>query len=155
MKYFKFIVVLLAFIWICQPMRAVEWEARTGVSLSDTWGLHIAALAGFPVSESFQIKPGLFLHTIQGETCASSGDFQIGANIPVYASFRVPMGEICKLRLEAGPYIGAEKSNLHIGGSAGIGMERLRWSWGISYFGNCLNNKAQQFHLSVGYNFSL
>lgn len=154
MKRFNLIVILLLFTWFCQPMKAVEWEARTGISYAGIWGLHTEALVGFPISDFFQIRPGILLHTVHKKDIGYDTKFRIGVNVPVYASFRIPLGEICKLRLEVGPYVGAEKSNLHLGASTGLAFERSHWSWGVSYFGNCVNNKTQQLHLSVGYNFS-
>lgn len=147
----KQIVVSLILICLCvtQSVKAVEWEARTGVSVSDTWGLHTAVLVGIPLSNAWQIRPGVWLHTDQE---SDSPDNRIGINIPIYASYRISMGNSLKLRLEAGPYVGMNY-NFQIGPSVGVGIEKSHWYWGASFFADCKHKEAQ-LNASVGYNFS-
>lgn len=144
-------IIVLSMLSLFSSLRAVEIEGRVGFSLADMWGLHIGAYTRIPVSGSFAIQTGLLLHTSEWEGNARD-NWNIGVNIPVYASFSLPMGESAKLRLNVGPYVGAGNS-LRLGATGEAGVEWKRYYIGLACFQNCVNDQITQGNLSFGYRF--
>lgn len=145
--YFLF---FLSFVSI-SSLQAIEIQGRAGISNRDWWGLHIGAFTRIPVSGVFSIQPGALLHT--AERHASWGDaWNINLDIPVYASFRIPLSGSVNLRLNAGPYVGIG-DYWHFGISEEAGLEWKRYFVGGACFQNCINEKEFSFNLSFGYRF--
>lgn len=133
--------------------KAIQWEARTGLSISGNWGLHTSAYMGIPVSSLFALRPAVILHTVEGNSYQAADKWHIGVLVPVFASFRIPVHEKMNLRLDAGPYVGTGKQP-HYGGAAEAGMEVGRIYVGAGYFQKFGNGSHSQLNLSVGYKFT-
>lgn len=150
----KSIVLLVTLLFCLGELHAKDFdlEVRSGISYSpDLFGLCIGAFTSFPLAGTVVIQPGIVLHTTGAEYRSYRG---IGANIPVYASWRPAINENVKLRINAGPYVGIA-DNLNVGATAEAGFEFKKFYTGVSYFQNCINDKNSQFNLSFGYKFVL
>lgn len=150
----KIVVLILALLSFSLSSKAIEWEGRTGLSVSNYWGLHLGAYAGIPVSSCFTVRPALILHTVEWDSYRPSDNWRIGVIIPVYASFRFPLSQKMKGRVDAGPYFGAS-NECHLGAAAEVGVEIRKIYIGGGFFQNCVGDTDYQFNLSVGYKFSL
>lgn len=146
-------IVLGIFLLITGQICAVELEPRAGVAVCHKWGFHVGTSAAFPVIEKLFIQPGVFLYALAPERFRKD-DWDIGVNVPVYASFRFPVSRVTQIRLNAGPYIGLD-DDIQFGPSAEAGVEFKKIYLGIGYFQDCLNDKDYMLNLSVGYRFSL
>ncbi|RHJ94057.1 hypothetical protein [Parabacteroides bouchesdurhonensis] len=148
----KTLLILLAILSI-QLVKAVELEPRIGLSCSHKWGLQTGALLGFKVTDKFFIQPGVLLYS--GDYWKrNTSKWDMGFNIPVYASFRLPVSEVTKIRLNAGPYLGiASLGRLGVSAEAGIDIKKV--FVGIAVFQNCITDKNTQLGASIGYRFSL
>lgn len=135
-------------------VQAADIEARTGVMAGDVWGLHAGAYINFPQSKLFSIQTGLLLHTANRWSLGSADTWDIDFNVPVYASFHIPLSEKTNLRLNGGAYIGTGNS-WQIGATADVGVEVKRLFVGVSCFQNCINNQEFLLGISVGYKFAL
>ncbi|WP_276757859.1 MULTISPECIES: hypothetical protein [Bacteria] len=151
----KKILVLMGFILssIFSQVQAADIEARTGIMGGDVWGLQAGAYIDFPQSKLFSIQTGLLFHTANGSAIFNS-TWGIDLNIPVYASFHVPLNEKANLRLNGGAYLGTG-SELQIGATAEVGVEVKRFFWGVNCFQNCINSQEFLIGVSVGYKFHL
>lgn len=152
----KKILLLLLLLPAFHCVKAIELEPRTGFSNVHNWGLHMGAYVSFPTSDLFAIQTGALLYT--GTFVDNYRVWNIGLNIPVYASFRIPVSNTAKIRLNAGPYIGLAQQNGqdgHLGVSAEAGVEFHRIYIGAGCFQNCFNEQETQLNLSVGYKFAL
>lgn len=149
----KKVVLLLLLISVFQLIKAVELEPRMGVSNVHSWGVHMGALVLFPTSNLFAIQTGAQLYT--GILVDNNKVWNIGLNIPMYASFRIPVSNSAKIIFNVGPYVGFEPNIGHFGASAETGIEFNRFFVGVGYFKNCINNKEDQLNMSVGYKFTL
>lgn len=150
----KAIVLILALVCSFHSLQAIEWEGRTGLSVSGYWGLHMSAYAGIPVSSRFAVRPGLMLHTVEWDSYRPTDNWRIGLIIPVYASFHFPLCGKTNLRVDAGPYFGVS-NECHLGAAAEVGMEIGKIYLGGGFFQNCVGDTDSQFNISVGYKFSL
>lgn len=151
----KVFSLLFLFLTLSLSSQAIELEGRTGISLAaGNWGLHTAAYLGIPVSSRFAIRPGVLLHTVEWNSPRQANKWGIGVNIPVFASFRIPLSEKVRVRLDAGPYLGIAHEG-QLGGAAEVGVEVGKIYLGGGYFQNCLHNSHAQLNLSVGYTFEL
>lgn len=148
-------LVLMGFILssIFSQVQAADIEARTGIMGGDVWGLHAGAYINFPQSKLFSIQTGLLFHTAN-ESAIFNSTWGIDLNIPVYASFHIPLSEKTNLRLNGGAYIGTGNS-WQIGATADVGVEVKRLFVGVSCFQNCINNQEFLLGISVGYKFHL
>lgn len=150
----KKIFLLLLLFSMFQSIKAVELEPRTGLSVVHNWGLHMGAFVSLPTSNLFAIQTGGLLYTGNREY-QNGGHCNIGLNIPVYGSFRIPVSNTARIRLNAGPYVGIAQRDLHLGVSAEAGVEFNRIYIGAGCFQNCVNQQETQLNLSVGYKFTL
>lgn len=93
-------ILLSLMIVLCTAGNAkgIELEPRIGASYSDVWGLHLGAMASFKMSDLFYIQPGALINTVSG-TYKKSGDWNFGLDIPLYASFQIPVNNALKVRL--------------------------------------------------------
>lgn len=148
-------LVLMGFILssIFSQVQAADIEARTGIMGGDVWGLHAGAYINFPQSKLFSIQTGLLFHTAN-ESAIFNSTWGIDLNIPVYASFHVPLSEKANLRLNGGAYLGTG-SGLQVGATAEVGVEVKRLFAGVNCFQNCINSQEFLLGVSVGYKFHL
>lgn len=82
--------------------KTIDLEARAGILGGDVFGLQAGAYINFPQSTLFSIQTGLLLHTANQWTIRSSDTWDIDLNVPVYASFHIPLSEKTNLRLNGG-----------------------------------------------------
>lgn len=146
----------LIFLCCCSVSNAktIELEPRAGVGYSNLFGIHAGVLASMSFTNHFFIQSGLIANSLDGTSMGYTGDFSFGLNLPIYASWRLPLNETTKLRLNAGPYVGIGDVG-HLGATAEAGVEFKRFYVGASYFQDCLNDKDLQLNISVGYKFVL
>lgn len=135
-------------------LQAADIEARTGIMGGDVWGLHAEGYINFPQSKLFSIQTGLLLHTANRPAIHNSNTWDIDLNIPVYASFHIPLNEKVNLRLNGGAYMGTGHK-LQVGVTAEVGIEVKRVFAGVNCFQNCINEQEFLFGISVGYKFHL
>lgn len=133
---------------------ATDIEARTGILGGDVWGLHAGAYINFPQSSLFSIQTGVLLHTANRGAIGNSNTWDIDFNIPVYASFHIPLKEKANLRLNGGAYFGTGPQ-VQVGATAEVGVEVKRAFVGVNCFQNCINEQEFLFGISVGYKFKL
>lgn len=150
----KHLIFLLTFLFLASPLKAIDLEGRTGVSVSGNWGLHAVAYVGIPLSSRFAVRSGLQFHTVEWDSYRPSDHWRIGWIVPVYASFRFPLGEKTCFRTDVGPYAGIG-DEVHLGGAAEAGVEFGNVYVGAGYFQNGIGDTDYQFNFSVGYKFSL
>ncbi len=143
---------MLSFVF--SHLQAADIEARTGIMGGDVWGLHAGAYINFPQSSLFSIQTGLLLHTANQWTVRNADTWDIDLNVPVYASFHLPLSEKANLRLNGGAYIGTGHE-LQVGATADVGVEVKRLFVGVNCFQNCINSQEFLFGVSVGYKFHL
>lgn len=139
---------------VFSQVQAADIEARAGILGGDVFGLQAGAYINFPQSKLFSIQTGLLLHTANQWTIRSSDTWDIDLNVPVYASFHIPLSEKTNLRLNGGAYIGTGNT-LQVGATADVGVEVKRLFVGVNYFQNCINEQEFLFGVSVGYKFAL
>lgn len=139
---------------VFSQVQAADIEARTGILGGDVFGLQAEAYINFPQSKLFSIQTGLLLHTANQWTFRRSDSWDIDLNIPVYASFHIPLSEKTNLRLNGGAYIGTGNT-LQVGATADVGIEVKRLFVGVNCFQNCINEQEFLFGVSVGYKFAL
>lgn len=135
-------------------IHATDIEARTGIMGGDVWGLHAGAYINFPQSSLFSIQTGVLLHTANRGAIGNSNTWDIDFNIPVYASFHIPLKEKANLRLNGGAYFGTGPQ-IQVGATAEVGVEVKRVFVGVNCFQNCINEQEFLFGISVGYKFKL
>lgn len=87
---------------VFSQVQAADIEARAGILGGDVFGLQAGAYINFPQSTLFSIQTGLLLHTANQWTIRSSDTWDIDLNVPVYASFHIPLSEKTNLRLNGG-----------------------------------------------------
>lgn len=149
----KQVFLILFAVLSIQLVKSIELEPRAGIGGVYEWGLHAGAYVSFPVSNVFAIQTGGLLYS--GDNWKnSSSKWNIGLNIPVYASFRLPVSQTTNIRLSAGPYVGIASLG-QLGFSAETGVEVKKVYIGAAIFQNCLNKKDTQVGISVGYKFAL
>lgn len=151
-KTFLLLGILLSSIFA--QVQAADIEARTGIMGGDVWGLHAGGYINFPQSKLFSIQTGLLLHTANRAGFRNSDTWDIDLNVPVYASFHLPLSEKANLRLNGGAYLGTG-SELQLGATAEVGVEVKRVFAGVNCFQNCINEQEFLFGVSVGYKFKL
>lgn len=134
-------------------IQATDIEARTGIMGGDVFGLQTGVYINFPQSKLFSVQTGLLFQTAS-QLFRNADTWDIDLNIPVYASFHIPLNEKVNLRLNGGAYFGLERE-LHLGATADIGVEVKRLFVGINCFQNCINSQGFLFGASVGYKFHL
>lgn len=135
-------------------VQAADIEARTGIMGGDVWGLHAGGYINFPQSKLFSIQTGVLLHTSNVPAVKYSDVWDIDVNVPVYASFHIPLSEKTNLRLNGGAYVGTGHT-MQLGATADIGVEVKRLFVGVNCFQNCINSQEFLFGVSVGYKFHL
>lgn len=133
---------------------AADIEARTGILGGDVWGLHAGAYINFPQSSLFSIQTGVLLHTANRGAIGNSNTWDIDFNVPLYASFHIPLKEKANLRLNGGAYFGTGPQ-VQLGATAEVGVEVKRAFVGVNCFQNCINEQEFLFGISVGYKFKL
>ena len=153
MKRILVLIALLFSVSICH-MQAADIEPRTGIIGGDIWGLQTGAYVNFPTSNVFSIQTGALLHTANENLLRRDGTWRIDLNIPVYASFHIPLSEKIKLRLNGGAYWGTGPK-MQLGATAEAGVEVKRLFVGANCFQNCINEQEFLFGVSVGYKFQL
>lgn len=134
-------------------IQATDIEVRTGIMGGDVFGLQTGAYINFPQSKLFSVQTGLLFQTAS-QLFRNADTWDIDLNIPVYASFHIPLNEKVNLRLSGGAYLGLERE-LHLGATADIGVEIKRLYVGINCFQNCINSQGFLLGASVGYKFHL
>lgn len=147
------LIVLGIFLLITTQANAIELEPRAGVAVCHKWGFHVGASTAFPVVNKLYIQPGAFLYALAPERFRND-DWDIGVNVPVYASFRFPVSHVTQVRLNAGPYVGIG-NDIQFGPSAEAGVEFKKIYMGVGYFQDCFNDKDYMLNLSIGYKFTL
>ena len=150
----KKLFVLLILLLFFGRSQATDIEARTGILGGDGWGLQTGAYINFPQSTLFSIQTGVLLHTANRSAIGNSDTWDIDFNIPVYASFHIPLKEKANLRLNGGVYFGTGPE-VQVGATAEVGVEMKRVFVGVNCFQNCINEQEFLFGLSVGYKFKL
>ena len=150
----KKLFVLLILLLFFGRSQATDIEARTGILGGDGWGLQTGAYINFPQSALFSIQTGVLLHTANRSAIGNSDTWDIDFNIPVYASFHIPLREKANLRLNGGAYFGTG-SEVQVGATAEVGVEMKRVFVGVNCFQNCINEQEFLFGVSVGYKFKL
>lgn len=135
-------------------VHATDIEARTGIMGGDVWGLHAGAYINFPQSSLFSIQTGVLLHTANRGAIGNTNTWDIDFNIPVYASFHIPLKEKANLRLNGGAYFGTGPQ-IQVGATVEVGVEVKRVFVGVNCFQNCINEQEFLFGISVGYKFKL
>lgn len=150
-----FIVGLLSLFSLSNlQAKTIELEPRAGVGISHLFGIHAGVLGSIGLTNNFFLQSGLLANSLDEAWKRNSGNFTFGVNLPIYASWRLPINEGTKIRLNAGPYVGFGAEG-HLGATAEVGFEFKRFYTGASYFQNCINDKNSQFNLSFGYKFVL
>ena len=96
------VLIVIALFSAFNHVQAADIEARTGIMGGDVWGLHAGAYINFPQSALFSIQTGVLLHTANRSAIGNSNTWDIDFNIPVYASFHIPLREKANLRLNGG-----------------------------------------------------
>ena len=150
----KKLFVLLILLLFFGRSQATDIEARTGILGGDGWGLQTGAYINFPQSTLFSIQTGVLLHTANRSAIGNSDTWDIDFNIPVYASFHIPLKEKANLRLNGGAYFGTGPE-VQVGATAEVGVEMKRVFVGVNCFQNCINEQEFLFGVSVGYKFKL
>ena len=150
----KKLFVLLILLLFFGRSQATDIEARTGILGGDGWGLQIGAYINFPQSTLFSIQTGVLLHTANRSAIGNSDTWDIDFNIPVYASFHIPLKEKANLRLNGGAYFGTGPE-VQVGATAEVSVEMKRVFVGVNCFQNCINEQEFLFGLYVGYKFKL
>lgn len=155
-KLFLLLVACLSTAFTFAQTESIEFEPRVGISMLTAYerqgvdlGYNLGGMVAFPITEKFYINPGMTFFS------TSSGGEHVGIlQIPVYASYRVPMGKTC-LRLNAGPY--AQLGEVYdFGLSAEVGLEYKRWYGAVNAYQNLLIDEMSGFFgLSFGYKFRL
>ncbi len=86
--------------------------SEEGVSPDSRLGLHAGVVFDIPVAENFFVQPGLFLSQKGAKMTEKVDGVKVEANltplyleVPVLASYRIPLSEKVKLHLNAGPYL--------------------------------------------------
>lgn len=150
------VLLLMLVIMVCVAGNAktIDLEARTGIMGGDVWGLHAGAYLNFPQSSLFSIQTGVLLHTANVSVAKYSDTWDIDLNVPVYASFHIPLSEKTNLRLNGGAYIGTGHT-MQLGATADVGVEVKRLFVGVNCFQNCINEQEFLLGVSVGYKFAL
>ena len=148
------VLIVIALFSVFNCVQAADIEARTGIMGGDVWGLHAGAYINFPQSTLFSIQTGVLLHTANRSAIGNSDTWDIDFNIPVYASFHIPLKEKANLRLNGGAYFGTGPE-VQVGATAEVGVEMKRVFVGVNFFQNCINEQEFLFGLSVGYKFKL
>lgn len=133
--------------------KGIELEPRVGVSYSRVWGLHIGTLVSFRISDMFYFQPGALVNTVSGYY-NKPGDWTFGMDVPLYASLRVPVNNVMKVRLNAGPFVGLS-SPVSFGTAVEGGIEYQKYYIGFSWLQNLINENCARLHFSVGYKFAL
>lgn len=153
MKRIWLLSVLMILLCATGNAKRIELEPRAGASYSKVWGLHMGALVSFRVSDIFYFQPGALVNTVSGDY-DKPGDWNFGLDIPLYASFRIPVDEAIKVRLNAGPFIGLS-SPASLGTAVEGGIEYHKYYVGVSWMQNLVNEDSARFHFSIGYKFVL
>lgn len=153
MKKVLLLSVLMISLCTAGNAKGIELEPRIGASYSDVWGLHLGAMASFKMSDLFYIQPGALINTVSG-TYKKTGDWNFGLDIPLYASFRIPVNNTLKVRLNAGPFIGFA-SPLNLGTAVEGGIEYHKYYVGVSWLQNFINQNCARLYFSIGYKFAL
>lgn len=139
---------------VFSQVQAADIEARTGILAGDVFGLQSGAYINFPQSQLFSVQTGLLLHTADKWGSRNVDDWDIYLNVPVYASFHIPLSGKTNLRLNGGAYLGIG-NELQVGATADVGVEVKRLYIGANCFQNCINSQEFLFGVSVGYKFNL
>ena len=155
MKKVLLLSVLMMMLCTVGNAKGIELEPRVGASYTKHWGIHAGALASYSLSESFYLQPGILLHTVGGsERDQRIRNWKLGLDVPLYASFRIPLNEETKVRLNAGPYVGF-LSRLCMGTAVETGVEYRKYYLGVSWFQNFVNENCARLNFSIGYKFAL
>lgn len=151
-KYFIFL--LMSFV-LCseQSMKAIDLEPRVGVSCSAVWGIHVGALTSLQLSDKFYFQPGFLMNTVS-EFSGKADGWKFGLDIPLYASYRIPVSNTAKVRLNVGPFAGIS-SQISLGTALEAGVEYRKCYIGASWFQNFVDRNCARLNLSVGYKFHL
>lgn len=151
----KFFVLLLLFLvfYNQQSIKAVELEPRVGVSYSNVWGFHAGAFTSFQVMDKFFLQPGVIFNSAN-DYSHRGNLWKLGLDIPIYASWRIPVNEAVKIRLNVGPFIGVI-SDFSFGTTVEAGIEYHKYYVGVSWQENFVNQNFTRLNLSVGYKFAL
>lgn len=149
--------VLLLMLLLCTVGNAktIDLEPRVGASYTRHWGIHIGALASYSLSNTFYSQPGVLIHTVGGsDRDQRIGNWKLGLDVPLYAPFRMPLNDVTKIRLNAGPYLGWS-SRMNLGTAVETGAEFRKMYVGISWLQNFVNQNCARLHFSIGYKFAL
>lgn len=151
----KLFILLLLFIVFSnqQSIRAVELEARAGASYSNIWGFHAGAFTAFHVADKFFLQPGVIFNSAN-DYSHKGNLWRLGLDIPVYASWRIPVNDAVRIRLNAGPFIGVI-SDFSFGTAVEAGIEYHKYYMGVSWQENFVNQNFTRLNFSVGYKFVL
>ena len=87
-------------------VQAADIEAMYRYNGWRCMGASCGSLYNFPQSTLFSIQTGVLLHTANRSAIGNLDTWDIDFNIPVYASFHIPLKEKANLRLNGGAYFG-------------------------------------------------
>lgn len=154
MKRVLLLSVLMILLCTVGNAKDIELEPRAGVSYTTSiWGIHAGALMSLQLSDKFYFQPGFLINTVSEFSYKANG-WKLGLDIPLYASFRVPVSNAAKLRFNAGPFVGIS-SRISMGTAVETGVEYRKYYIGASWFQNFVDQNCARLNLSVGYKFAL
>ena len=112
MKSVLLLSVLMILLCTVGNAKDIELEPRAGVSYTTSiWGIHAGALMSLQLSDKFYFQPGFLINTVS-EFFYKANGWKLGLDIPLYASFRVPVSNAAKLRFNAGPFVGISSESV-------------------------------------------
>lgn len=151
----KYFILLLVSFVLCsvQSMKAIDLEPRAGVSYSWVWGIHVGALTSLELSDRFYFQPGFLVNTVS-EFSGKADGWKLGLDVPLYVSYRLPVSNAAKVRLNVGPFAGIS-SQISLGTALEAGIEYCKCYIGASWFQNFVDRNCTRLNLSIGYNFHL
>lgn len=153
MKRILLLSVLMILLCIAGNAKGIELEPRAGVSYSRVWGIHVGALTSLELSDRFYFQPGFLVNTVS-EFSGKADGCKFGLDIPLYASYRIPVSNTAKVRLNVGPFAGIS-SQISLGTALEAGIEYRKCYIGASWFQNFVDRNCARLNLSVGYKFAL
>lgn len=147
-----YVIILLFLSTYCFSQKArIEFQPYAGFVYEKGFGVQMGGDVSFPVTSYFCIQSGLLFSNDRSIEYRNP-KWKIAINIPVFASFRLPVSEHLKVRMNVGPY-GGIASVGQFGCAVGVGLEIENLYVGTTYYQNCITNKNYQIGLLAGYRF--
>lgn len=147
-----YVIILLFISIVCfSQKKAIEFQPYAGFVYDKNFGVQMGGDLSYPITKYFYIQSGLLFYNERGVE-GRNPKWKIAINLPVFASFRFPVCDNLKIRINAGPY-GGIASVGQFGCAVGIGFEMKNIYLGTTYYQNCITDKNSQIGLLMGYRF--